>query len=76
MPLHLELRARDAPIEGTASAGGEFAAILHSNNTAEPAPHRILFAQKSISTTREVSILSQYYEPLQYLILFLRGEEV
>lgn len=54
-------------------ANGEVAAIIHSNNLTEISPRSVVIWHCSGSTARPISILSPYYEPLQYPLFFPHG---
>lgn len=55
------------------SVGGEIAAIIHSNNLTQISPRSVVIWHKSGSSARPISILSSYYEPLQYPLFFPHG---
>ncbi|KIJ33667.1 hypothetical protein M422DRAFT_264286 [Sphaerobolus stellatus SS14] len=55
------------------SSNGDFAAIIHAENTANVQPRSVLIWQHSDYQPMFMSIYSRHYEPLQYPLLFLHG---
>ena len=65
-PIFIELE--------NSTANGEVAAIIHVANLHSIKPRSIYIHRKATGTmAEEVSILSSYYEPLQYPLLFPHG---
>ncbi|KLO16110.1 hypothetical protein SCHPADRAFT_229625 [Schizopora paradoxa] len=55
------------------TATGEFAAILHTANTVDLQPRKILIWRNSKEQPTFIPITSRHYEPLQYPVLFPHG---
>jgi hypothetical protein len=53
--------------------GGDFAAIIHANNTTNIKPCSILIHQKATNQSAFIPIFSCHYEPLQYPLFFPQG---
>ena len=59
----------DLPLQG-----GELAAIIHTTNLTHLIHRKIVVFYRQPGPPRFISILSNQYEPLQYLLLFSHGE--
>ena len=55
------------------SATGDFAAIMHANNSTDIRPRSIMVWHNSQSEPSFIPIFSRHYEPLQYPLLFPHG---
>ncbi|EJT96503.1 hypothetical protein DACRYDRAFT_112701 [Dacryopinax primogenitus] len=55
------------------TVAGDFAAIMHANNSTLVNPHSILIWRLGDDQPSYISILSQHYELLQYPLLFPHG---
>jgi hypothetical protein len=55
------------------STGGDFAAIIHANNTTNVKPRSILIHRKTTNQPAFIPIFSRHYEPLQYPLFFPQG---
>lgn len=78
--VHHLRRFHEHPSEATTrlelsdvSTGGDFAAIMHANNSTQVRPRSILIWRNSESEPTFVPIFSRHYEPLQYPLLFPHG---
>jgi hypothetical protein len=56
-----------------ATATGDFAAIMHANNTVNVHPRSILIWHNSVNAPSFIPIFSRHYEPLQYPLFFPQG---
>jgi len=63
--MTLELRAT--------TTGGDIAALIHGNNLHQVHPQSILIQYNGCLTRKKIDILSPFYTPLQYPILFPAG---
>ena len=54
-------------------AGGELAAIINTQNLSAIHPRKVVFFRSGVDAPHYVHILSRYYEPLQYPLLFSHG---
>jgi hypothetical protein len=55
------------------TATGDFAAIMHTNNSVDVSPRSIVIWHNSSNTPSFIPIFSCHYEPLQYPLLFPQG---
>lgn len=55
------------------TSSGEVAAVIHGNNLHQVHPRNILIQQNGQPAPQRIDILSPFYEPLQYPILFPHG---
>jgi hypothetical protein len=55
------------------TASGDFAAIMHANNSIQVCPRSIVIWHNSQADPSFIPIFSRHYEPLQYPLLFPQG---
>ncbi|KZT44709.1 hypothetical protein CALCODRAFT_489134, partial [Calocera cornea HHB12733] len=78
--LHALAQFQDDEVPDTAvlelpehAASGDFAAIMHSNNSTIVSPRSILIWRLGDVQPSFISLFSRHYEPLQYPLLFPHG---
>jgi hypothetical protein len=55
------------------TATGDFAAVMHANNSVDVSPRSIVIWHNSSNAPSFIPIFSRHYEPLQYPLLFPQG---